>query len=1012
MKFLSTIITAMLLLAAAGVLAAAGGNAVFNPGFELGSDGYELNWVSNPVKNPRLIYHKLRIERENPAEGKQFLRLDNPFGEVFELHSREFPLEAGKTYTLSFAARGNADGMTIRPTVYGIMSDRRSLGYDKEFQLSKEWREYRFSFTPAGSGYYHIALFPGNRHAEAIPAGHIDLDDLKLDNGMPAPELEAAVASTADLYEQGQGKSAKLTLKVRNNSNAPIRRTLKIRGIEVYFNRVLWEKPFTLDLAPGEIRAIPFDAPLDTCGGVRAEIENMPEAFAGYYAVIGHYDVRPIDIRRDFCVSINGAANHEERRSFYPGFYARGKSVDDNLAQLARLGVRLIRERDGGAGMAQWRYLEPKEGVFDFRHADFLLALYRKHHLEPLPIFSDDFAEGTGLDRPGWQHRGHLPDWLLAKSTRVQNDPPNTMRSVRGHIMLPPHDLYRRYIRAFAERYRGKVQAVELMNEPNLYITPEVYMDYLRIASPELRAADPAMQLISLCPTGDKESETAMPWTQSCVKDGALDLVDAVSFHPYNSRELSSSLPADAYMEALKRILVSKPLPIWNTELYYCYDVEGNDKRDPQSCSADQVSRRFLTDLGEGAAQSISMHSFGIGLWYSKLTPNLNNAEGSMGLHPSPAMVAYNALARYFEGAKPASKHRLPRQIVCYGFRDRTGKPLAAVWNYGEAKGVMLDFGGMEVRDLFGNRQNTAQPLEITRAPYFLFPGRLSESEFTVQLGKLQPIVPMPVTVSDAVRLYNGAVRIGLHNDSDAPVSAVIGFRGEGWATARPERIELKPGEYRTLTLPVRETGDKQQAPEVMFNLNRRMFRHPVKLYRNHVRHAGEEISLRSADGVLRGSAVIRREGDKLVMTFRVTDKTDAGAKGARYFWESDSIELFLDRNPGEFFGGGQKNHPERYQPETFRLFLMPRETQGEQLFISGTALRREDAAISTTADADGYTIRVELPAGNMRELGLDIKINDAISPATKTARSASFSQSPIPHLDRFEFNIIDFNRK
>lgn len=90
----------------------------------------------------------------------------------------------------------------------------------------------------------------------------------------------------------------------------------------------------------------------------------------------------------------------------------------------------------------------------------------------------------------------------------------------------------------------------------------------------------------------------------------------------------------------------------------------------------------------------------------------------------------------------------------------------------------------------------------------------------------------------------------------------------------------------------------------------------------------------------------------------------------------------------------------------------MPREPQGEQLFISGTVLRREDAAISTTADADGYTIRVELPAGNMRELGLDIKINDAISPATKTARSASFSQSPIPHLDRFEFNIIDFNRK
>lgn len=1004
MKCLSIIITVMLFMTVIGE------NAVFNSGFELGIDGFELNWLSNPVKNPKLIFHNLRVEQENAAEGKQFLRIDNPYGEVFELHSREFRLEAGKSCTLSFSARSNVADATLRVTVYGIMPDRRSLGYDKAFKISSKWETYSFPFTPNGTGYYHIAISPGNRHAAEIPSGYIALDNIQLDNGMPAPTLEVAVASSSDLYEQERDKTAKLTLKVRNNSNTPVHQTLKIRGTEVYFNHLLWEKSFSVALAPGEMTSIPFEAPLNFCGGIRAEIENMPEAFAGYYAVISHYDVRPINIRNDFCVGINGAVNHEERRSFYPAYYARGKSVDDNLSQLARIGIRLIRERDGGAGMAQWRYLEPEEGVFDFKHADFLLALYKKHRLEPLPIFSDDFIEEKGVDQPGWHQRGHLPKWLLAKCTRVKNDPPNVMRSARSRIMLPPRDLYQRYVRAFAERYQGKVQAIELMNEANLWIAPEVYMDYLKVASAELRTVAPSMMLIGLCPTGDKESETAMPWTRTCVNAGALRLVDAISFHPYNSRELNSALPADSYIEALKRILETEKLPVWNTELYYCYDVEGNDKRDPQTCSADQVSRRFLTDLGEGVAQSICMHSFGIGLWYSKITPNLNNPEGSMGLHPSPAMVAYNALARYFEAAKPIAKFRLPRQIICYGFRDRLDKPLAAVWNYGEGKGVMLDFSGMEIRDLFGNRVDAGKPLEITRAPFFLFPGQLSEQEFLAQLGKLQVLIDTPVTVSSVARLYNGRVHIGLHNDSDAQVSAVIGFRGESVAAQRPERIALKPGEYRTIALPVRESGEKQQSPEVMLNVNRRMLRYPVKLYRNCVRSAGEKISLQSADGILRGTVVIRREGNKLVMEFRVADKTDAGKKGTRYFWESDSIELFLDFNPGEFFGDGQTNHPERYQQGTFRLFLMPREAKEEQLFISGSLFRHEDTEISVDADSNGYAIRIELPAGDMRVLGMDIKINDAVASDVKAVRSASFSQSTIPHLDRFVFNIINLN--
>ena len=387
-----------------------------------------------------------------------------------------------------------------------------------------------------------------------------------------------------------------------------------------------------------------------------------------------------------------------------------------------------------------------------------------------------------------------------------------------------------------------------------------------------------------------------------------------------------------------------------------------------------------------------------------------------MGLHPSPALVAYNALARYFEGAKPAGKKRLSRQIICYRFHDRGGKLLAAVWNYGEAKGIMLDLSGMEVRDLFGNRIDDTTLQNVTRAPFYLFPGTLTEQAFQARLESLNPIRRTPVSISAAARFSARTVRIGIHNDSDAPVSMVIGFRGEGLRTKRLEHLDLAPGVLRTVALSVCRDSEAQGAAEVMFYLNRAMFRHPVKLWKNNVRRAGEPIDLQSADGILRGSATIELEAEKLIMTFKVADQTDAGVRGKRYFWESDSIELFLDRNPDEFFQDGEISHPERYRKGTFRLFLLPRDPPGDQLFVTGEVLRREDIAVFSKTDGNGYVVRVELPRNKVLtasgRLGLNIKINDAVSSTGKTVRSANFVKFPAPHLERFSFNIIDFNGK
>ena len=69
----------------------------------------------------------------------------------------------------------------------------------------------------------------------------------------------------------------------------------------------------------------------------------------------------------------------------------------------------------------------------------------------------------------------------------------------------PPLDLdaFARYLEALAARYRGRVAAYELWNEPNLslewdetYPDPAYYVELLRVARPAIQRGDPNAKLI------------------------------------------------------------------------------------------------------------------------------------------------------------------------------------------------------------------------------------------------------------------------------------------------------------------------------------------------------------------------------------------------------------------------------------------------------------------------------------------------------------------------------------
>jgi hypothetical protein len=292
----------------------------------------------------------------------------------------------------------------------------------------------------------------------------------------------------------------------------------------------------------------------------------------------------------------------------------------------------------------------------------------------------------------------------------------------KGAGYLPPVPLWKRYVGEVARRYRGKISHYEIMNEPNLiFHDSSDYLVYLKAAYEEIKAADPAAKVVGLCCTGDLGGNV-QGFLKDALEQGAAEYCDVISFHPYNAANLSTRLAADRQIESLRKLIrryTDKEIPLWNTELYF---LTGKGRSNAQKGVAgpQDVAKRFLIDLGEGLGQSITVTQSS--LWTYADSPHIHFDFSRF--MPSSKLVACNALARLFQGAKPVEKLRLPGDVICYVFQQH-GTYRAALWTYGTSPDVQatLAFGEDEpiLYDLFGNPMPlSGKTLTLTSAPVYL----------------------------------------------------------------------------------------------------------------------------------------------------------------------------------------------------------------------------------------------------------------------------------------------------
>ncbi len=167
------------------------------------------------------------------------------------------------------------------------------------------------------------------------------------------------------------------------------------------------------------------------------------------------------------------------------------------------------------------------------------------------------------------------------------HDTPEWARPAEATVTHPPQNLedYRRFVTEVARRYRGRVAAYEIGNEPNLFFEwggldpdPAGYVEMLRVAYGAIKAEDPEALVVTggLSTTGDGGDGAMgdLEFIRGMYEAGAQGYFDALGSHPYGFglppfREHPWGLSV-ARLEQQRAVMVvagDGDTPIWATEV-------------------------------------------------------------------------------------------------------------------------------------------------------------------------------------------------------------------------------------------------------------------------------------------------------------------------------------------------------------------------------------------------------------------------------------------------------------
>ena len=284
-----------------------------------------------------------------------------------------------------------------------------------------------------------------------------------------------------------------------------------------------------------------------------------------------------------------------------------------------------------------WPNLQPAKNRWRFEMLDRYVAMATEHHV--------------GILLP----LGLSPAWASARPLEKSTYAPG--------FAAEPRDLedWRTYVRTVVQRYKGRIQAYEIWNEPNLKLFWTGNVDQMVALTAEasriIRSIDPQALIVSPSATQDR----GVAWLSEFLSKGGGTLVDVIGYHLYVAPQPPEA--TFALVSSVKQAMAAAGIsdkPLWNTEAGWFLP-----KPFPADLAAAYVVREFVVNWAAGV-QRLYWYAWDNHGWVSLETTERDNST------LTAAGDAYAVAFRWLSGSRMISCAADAQQTwICEFERDR-----------------------------------------------------------------------------------------------------------------------------------------------------------------------------------------------------------------------------------------------------------------------------------------------------------------------------------------------------
>ncbi len=591
------------------------------------------------------------------------------------------------------------------------------------FPVTTEWKRYHFSFLPSDfkkSGFY--LTWAGL--ASSCKEGCLWIDAVQLEEGdmtdfQPAAPVEYGVEVTSreKLFENGRPCGA--VLRVRNNT----RTTLAVKV--PYVIKDYWEHVVRSG-------AISVNVPASTTEAYPVEIGQLPD---GYYrggftppgvdtkeVIFGVYEPQPLTpLPDDWPLACH----------------------NDPTPLVRKLGFGAVRAFE----VFEFSEIAPEQGKFTFARADRMVEQARKCGLTIMPILGE-------FRWPSYHPQPPIPTYAQASVAD------NVVDGSSTRMAWPTMAAWKDYVRALTSRYKGKITHWEVLNEPNLAMTAQQYVPYLRAAYEAAKEGNSDSKVVGVCATSDFSGKPGS-FSEGVFALGGAKFFDVLSVHLYDNKppEETLGIGSDKLIQQWRQTLrekYGKNVPVWHTEKSCSARETGYSKQktnvpleycDEPQFLIDTFKHKAEYQIRETLLNAVSGGSgrffwFGVFDYESSFISirafqpyGLDHTEFDQS--PCPELLAANGLARVLDGmSHPFSQLAPGGSAYCCVFAGEKGS-VAALWDAKMKSRLILPVGSAPfvLRNFFGEpiaatpNANGELVVELDSAPkYFSLPRLPGES--------------------------------------------------------------------------------------------------------------------------------------------------------------------------------------------------------------------------------------------------------------------------------------------